>query len=108
MTKEQYFEMCEMMGTEPLESEIPVDMEDFPEDIQQAFQIYYLLRDIWEGMSGTYMGKDFSTIFDFFRLYNVDEADQLLTLSYIRQIDAERSALFAEKQKAREATSKKQ
>jgi hypothetical protein len=107
MTKEQYFEMCEMMGTEPLESEIPVDMEDFSEDVQQAFQIYYLLRDIWEGMSGTYMGKDFSTIFDFFRLYKVDEADQLLTLSYIRQIDAERSALFHEKQKAREATSKK-
>jgi hypothetical protein len=104
MTKEQYFEMCELMETEPIESEIPIEQDDFPEAVQQAFQIYYLLRDVWEGMSGTYMGKDFSTIFDFFRLYEVDSRDQLLTLGFIRQIDSVRSEIFAEKQKAREAS----
>lgn len=104
MTKSQYFEMCETMGTEPIEAQIPVDMEDFPDEVQQAFQIYYLLRDVWEGMSGTYMGKDFSTIFEFFRLYHIDPQDQLLTLGLIREIDATRSEIFAEKQKAREAS----
>ena len=104
MTKEQYFEMCEMMGSEPDESQIPVDMEDFPDEVQQSFQIYYLLRDVWEGMSGTYMGKDYSTIFEFFRLYGIDPQDQLLTLGFIRQIDGVRSDIFAEKQKQREAS----
>ena len=107
MTKEQYFEMCEMLGTEPIDSDVPIEMEDFPDEVQQSFQIYYLLRDVWEGMSGTYMGKDMSSIFDFFRLYKIDSEDQLLTLNFIRQIDSVRSALFHEKQKAREATSKK-
>jgi hypothetical protein len=107
MTKEQYFEMCEMMGTEPDESQIPVDMEDFPDEVQQAFQIYYLLRDVWEGMSGTYMGKDFSTIFEFFGLYDIDPQDQLLTLGFIRQIDSVRGDIFHEKQKQREASRSK-
>jgi hypothetical protein len=107
MTKEQYFEMCEMLGTEPDESQIPVDMEDFPDEVQQSFQIYYLLRDVWEGMSGTYMGKDFSTIFEFFRLYDIDPQDQLLTLGFIRQIDSVRSEIFSEKQKQREASRSK-
>jgi len=104
MTKEQYFEMCELMGTEPVSEQIPVDMVDFPEEVQQAFQIYYLLRDVWEGMSGTYMGKDFSTIFEFFRLYDVECQDQLLMIGFIRQIDSIRSGIFHEKQKQREAT----
>jgi len=107
MTKEQYFEMCEMLGTEPDESQIPVDMEDFPDEVQQSFQIYYLLRDVWEGMSGTYMGKDFSTIFEFFRLYDIDPQDQLLTLGFIRQIDSVSSEIFSEKQKQREASRSK-
>jgi hypothetical protein len=104
MTKEQYFEMCEAMGTEPVEANIPVDMEDFPDEVQQAFQIYYMLRDVWEGMSGTYMGKEYSTIFEFFRLYDIDPQDQLLTLGFIREIDSVRSEIFSEKQKAREAS----
>jgi hypothetical protein len=107
MTKEQYFEMCEVMGTEPLEAQIPIEMEDFPEEVQQSFQIYYLLRDVWEGMSGTYMGKDMSSIFDFFRIYEIENADQLLTLNFIRQIDSVRSDIFHEKQKQREAANKK-
>jgi hypothetical protein len=104
MTKDQYFEMCELMGTEPVSEQIPVDMADFPDEVQEAFQIYYLLRDVWEGMSGTYMGKDFSTIFDFFRLYSIESQDQLLMLGFIRQIDSIRSEIFHEKQKQREAS----
>ena len=30
MTKEQYFEMCEALGNEPAESEIPIEFDDFP------------------------------------------------------------------------------
>jgi hypothetical protein len=107
MTKDQYFEMCEMMGTEPVESEIPVGFEDFPDELQLSFQIYHLLRDVWEGMSGTYMGKDFSTVFEFFRLYEIEPQAQLFTLNFIRQIDGVRTDIIVERQKAREASSQK-
>ena len=71
MTKEQYLMMCEQLGNEPLEEEIPVDFEDFPYVIQEAIQIFIILPDVYEGLSGTYMGKNYSllpylmdTIFD--------------------------------------------
>ena len=31
MTRERYFKMCEQLGQEPKEDEIPPDWEDFPE-----------------------------------------------------------------------------
>ena len=40
MTKEQYFEMCEMLGSQPVDSEIPVELDDFPVEVQQAFLVY--------------------------------------------------------------------
>jgi len=43
MTKEQYLEMCEMLGTEPVDAEIPVDFTDFPELVQQILNIYNVL-----------------------------------------------------------------
>lgn len=58
MDKQAYFEMCEMLGSEPIDDEIPVEADDFPELVQKALHIYSYLPDIWEGMSGTYMGKD--------------------------------------------------
>ena len=64
MTKEAYFEMCDMLGSEPIEEEIPLELDDFPELVQQAFVIYGMLSDIWEGMSGSYLGKDYSLLFD--------------------------------------------
>ena len=57
MTKESYFEMCEMMGSEPVESEIPVEFDDFPLEVQQAFNAYRMLRDEWDTMNGNYLGK---------------------------------------------------
>ena len=77
MTKDRYFEMCEALGSEPEESEIPIDMEDFPEEVQQAFQIYYLLKDNWDTMGGNYLGKDTSTLFNFFDLYDIEKPKSL-------------------------------
>ena len=30
MTRERYLEMCEQIGNEPIQEEIPPDIEDFP------------------------------------------------------------------------------
>lgn len=101
MTKETYFEMCEMLGSDPVDEEIPLELDDFPWLVQQAFVIYGMLSDIWEGMSGSYLGKDYSLLFNLFDLYGIDSAEEkLLATDFIKQIDAVRSKILYEKQKA--------
>ena len=39
MTREQYLEMCEMLGNEPVESEIPIEFEDLALEVQDALRI---------------------------------------------------------------------
>ena len=58
MTRDTYFEMCEALGTEPVEEEIPVEFEDFCLDVQEALSIYQKLRDEWDYMGGNYIGKN--------------------------------------------------
>ena len=97
MTKDAYFEMCEALGAEPLDEEIPVELDDFPEGVQQAFNIYFILKDCWDSMAGSYLGKDMSNIFQFFDLYEVDTPDRLYILSLIQHMDYVRSSMVHEK-----------
>lgn len=99
MTKEQYFEMCETLGSEPVESEIPVDLNDFPPEIQEIFNIYFLMSDIWDGMSGTYQGKNTSIVFELLDVYNIPREDRLVYLTFIRAMDNVRKRLINEKVK---------
>jgi hypothetical protein len=99
MTREAYFELCEALGTEPTESEIPVDFDDLSEIAQQALNIYHLLRDIWEPMGGTYLGKDTSSIFDFFDLYDIEKEERRIILSLIKTLDTERNKLIQQSNK---------
>ena len=99
MTKQMYFEMCEAVGSEPIASEIPVEMEDFPAEIQEVFSIYFLLADVWDGMNGTYQGKNTVIIFELLNLYKIDREDQLVYLTFIRAMDNIRKRLINEKAK---------
>jgi hypothetical protein len=105
MTKDTYFEMCEMLGEEPLESEIPLDSSDFPVIIQQSLSIYSLLEDRWDLMNGGYLGKNYSNVFEFFRLHDLDQAESLLILEFLQHIDAVRSKLVADKIKTKSPAS---
>ena len=102
MTREAYFELCETMGSEPVQSEIPIEYEDLAEIAQQAINIYHLLRDIWEPMSGTYMGKDTSSIFDFFDLYDIEKEEQRIIITLVRLLDSERNKLVEQNNKSKE------
>jgi hypothetical protein len=95
MTKEQYFEMCEMLGSQPSEEEIPVEFEDFPLEVQEAYLLYNILSDNWDGMSGTYMGKDLSGIKDIMEIYGIEDAR--LTLQLINSIDSTRRTIINNK-----------
>lgn len=73
MTRDQYFEMCEMLGNEPLESEIPVDYEDLHEEVQEAINVYNVLQDNWDTMNGIYLGKQFSGIKDILEIMGIGD-----------------------------------
>lgn len=89
-----YFEICEQMGSEPIEEEIPVDMEDFPIEIQQVLNIYFKLRDEWDGMSGSYMGKSYAGLGDILDIHGIERADKEYVLDWLTAIDRIRSKII--------------
>lgn len=91
MTKETYFEMCDMLGEEPIEENIPLEIEDFPFQVQQAMLVYRMLRDEWDGFSGTYFGKSLLGIKDLLEAVEIEEDEHKLIITLIRQIDNIRS-----------------
>lgn len=100
VTKETYFEMCEALGTEPVESEIPVELEDFPEEVQQAMLVYYKLRDDWDTMNGNYMGKSYQGLKDVLDILEIESADRKFVLDLIQVMDSARQrAIQAQKPK---------
>lgn len=100
MTKEAYYEMCEALGNEPDESDMPLDMSDFHTIVQQCFVIYNILPDIWDTMGGNYMGKDYTIVFSLFDLYGIEPEEKLLCLELLQTMDHTRSKLVADKLKA--------
>ncbi len=99
MTKEGYFEMCEALGTAPVEEQIPVELSDFPPEIQSAFEIYQVLQDMWEPMSGAYIGKNMNGISDLMQIYQVPQDEKRFVLELIALIDVERSSQIDLKRK---------
>lgn len=88
-----------MLGNEPVEDEIPVEYSDFPQELQTAFEIYQILQDVWEGMSGTYMGKNLTSIKDVLEIYDVEESERRFVLELIALIDRERIRQISEQKK---------
>lgn len=95
MTKEQYFEMCEALGTEPDENEIPVEYDDFPDIVQEAIGVYYKLRDEWDSFSGTYMGKSYVGLAEIFDILEIEKCDRKYILDWITIMDNTRSKIIS-------------
>lgn len=87
MTKENYFEMCETLGSEPLDSEIPVEYDDFPIEVQEAIRIYNNLQDNWDYMGGNYIGKNLNGFKDILSIFEVDPQDYRAVYELIMRID---------------------
>jgi hypothetical protein len=87
MTRQQYFEMCEQLGSEPIEEEIPVEYDDLPLEVQEALQLYNTLQDSWDYMGGNYIGKDLSYFGTILELYDVHPADRRNLYELIVYID---------------------
>jgi hypothetical protein len=87
MTKEQYFEMCEMLGTNPIDSEIPIEIDDLPLEVQEAINIYSHLRDDWDYTGGNYIGKSLIGFKDILNMYEVNKSDYKYMYELIIYID---------------------
>lgn len=66
------------MGEEPDPQKMPLTESDFPDEVQVAFFMFNLLSDVWEGMSGSYMGKDWGGCSLLFDTYKVDNPREVL------------------------------
>lgn len=90
MTKDQYFEMCETLGSEPLDEEIPIEYDDLVSDVQEALRIYNNLSDSWDYMGGNYIGKVWDPV-SIFEIYDIDKEDRRVMYEFIMKIDSIRA-----------------
>jgi len=104
MDSEQYFQMCEQMGWEPKEEEIPKDASYLSYEVQCALVLFNCLPDNWEGMSGSWMGKDYSGLMDIMDIYQMDNKKDIFTLLKIAEHEA--AKFYSEKRKQQESLAK--
>jgi len=57
---------------------MPLDASVFPEEIQVAFFMHQLISDRWDGMSGTYLGKNWVETVQIFDLYEIENKKEIL------------------------------
>lgn len=83
---------------------MPLELSDFPEEVQVAFFMFSLLPDHWEGMSGTYMGKYWDGIDYYFKVYDIEDPKTTLYLMklYENTIVSYRAEQAERKRKAEE------
>ena len=52
---------------------MPLESADFPVEVQVAFFVFGYLEDRWDGMSGSYLGKNWNNIEYLFKLFDIKE-----------------------------------
>ena len=57
---------------------MPLEASAFPHEVQVAFFVLGLLPDRYEGMSGTYLGKDWSSANFIFEVYKIEEVQTVI------------------------------
>ena len=75
----------EKMGKKIDPNKIPIEDESFPLEVQQALSLHSYLPDRWEGMSGHYLGKDWSALTELLNSYAIE--DRKTVIFFLRFID---------------------
>lgn len=86
---------------------MPLESADFPVEVQVAFFIFDFLEDVWDGMSGTYLGKRWANIEYLFNLYDIQEPKVIIQIMkmYERIIIEHKAEEANKKRKAEERRS---
>ena len=82
---DEYLVVCERLGKEPDEDKMPIDDGDFPYEVQLAFFIHSLMPDRWEGMSGSYLGKDWGALGALYDIHNIE--DKRTVTFFLKNVD---------------------
>jgi hypothetical protein len=101
MTRERYFKMCEQLGQEPVESEIPPDWEDFPDIVLVAMTTFSSLGDKVMPDIG-YLGKDFTNLPHYLDIHEIEDKElflEILTYLESRAINHSQEQLKREREK---------
>ena len=105
MTLDQYLLMCEQMGWEPNDTEIPRDSTELSIESQQALILLNVLPDKWDGMSGSWFGKDYSGLSAIMDIYKIE--DKRIVFELLQIAENELGKYYAQKQKEQKALSKR-
>ena len=95
--------MCAALGSEPVESEIPVDFSDLPDEVQYAFGLYSRLRDEWDGFNGVYLGKSHSGLLDIFDILEVPVDHRRSLFDLLTMLDFHRSNALSQAREAKKS-----
>ena len=82
---ESYLELCDQSGKEPDQDEMPPTLKDYPLEVQVAFLLHDYLPENWDGMSGSYLGKDYSALEMLLKAHEVE--DVKTCIYFIKLID---------------------
>ncbi len=105
MSIDQYLLMCEQMGWEPKEEEIPIDPASLPLESQQALVLLNALPDKWEGMNGVWLGKDYAGLADIMSIYQIND-NKLEVFELLKVCEAQLGKYYEQKRKEQEQLSK--
>lgn len=92
------------MGWEVDEKEIPTDPSELSLDIQYALILLNYLPDMWDGMSGTWFGKDYSGLAAIMDIYEMDDKKAVFEL--LKVAENELSKYYKQKSKEQESLNK--
>lgn len=70
------------MGSEPIDDEIPIELEDLTVQSQDVIGIFNYLPDQWGSMGG-YTGKDLTSFATIFKIFEVEESNWILYLDLL-------------------------
>lgn len=96
--------MCEQMGWEIDETAMPKDPSTLSFEVQQALLLLNVLPDKWEGMSGTWLGKDYAGLDAILNIYEIENARVVFEL--LQVAEKELGDYYAHKQKEKESLGK--
>ncbi len=87
MTQERYFEMQEQMGQPIEEEKIPLNLNDFPDIVSLALNIFGRLGDRVYPEIG-YIGKDYTNLNLYMKIEGIKERQKDFFLEVLEWLDA--------------------
>lgn len=87
------------MGWEPKEEELPQDGTNLSLECQQALTILNALPDMWDGMNGTWLGKDYSGLSAVMDIYEVESRREVFEL--LKEAESMLGKYYAQQTKSR-------